>query len=96
MCLKSPLPFPPFSVALDTALKIYWTGAVSSNMCVVVVQGVTGAFIDAEGMKNKSVDDFIDQLIKAFDTHSKQVQGIGVPLGTVPTVFTGYKVPDGA
>ena len=96
MCLKNPLPFPPFSLALDTALKIYWTGAVSSNMCVVVVPGVTGAFIDAEGMKNKSVDDFIDQLIKAFDTHSKQVQGIGVPLGTVPTVFTGYKVPDGA
>jgi len=47
-------------------------------------------------MKNKSVDDFVDQLIKAFDTHSKQVQGIGVPLGTVPTVFTGYKVPAGA
>ena len=93
MCLKNPLPVPPFSVALDTALKIYWTGAVSSNMCVVVVPGVTGAFIDAEGMKNKSVDDFVDQLIKAFDTHSKQVQGIGVPLGTVPTVFTGYKVP---
>ena len=96
MCLKNPLPVPPFSVALDTALKIYWTGAVSSNMCVVVVPGVTGAFIDAEGMKNKSVDDFVDQLIKAFDTHSKQVQGIGVPLGTVPTVFTGYKVPNGA
>jgi hypothetical protein len=96
MCLKNPLPVPPFSVALDTALKIYWTGAVSSNMCVVVVPGVTGAFIDAEGMKNKSVDDFVDQLIKAFDTHSKQVQGIGVPLGTVPTVFTGYKVPAGA
>ena len=96
MCLKSPLPFPPFSLALDTALKIYWTGAVSSNMCVVVVPGVTGAFIDVEGMKNKSVDDFIDQLIKAFDTHSKQVQGLGVPLGTVPTVFTGYKVPSGA
>jgi len=95
-CLKSPLPFPPFSLALDTALKIYWTGAVSSNMCVVVVPGVTGAFIDAEGMKNESVDDFIDQLIKAFDTHSKQVQGIGVPLGVVPTVFTGYKVPSGA
>jgi hypothetical protein len=65
-------------------------------MCVVVVPGVTGAFIDAEGMKNKSVDDFVDQLIKAFDTHSKQVQGIGVPLGNVPTVFTGYKVPAGA
>ena len=96
MCLKNPLPVPPFSVALDMALKIYWTGAVSSNMCVVVVPGVTGAFIDAEGMKNKSVDDFIDQLIKAFDTHSKQVQGIGFPLGTVPTVFTGYKVPGGA
>ncbi|MBT7557755.1 hypothetical protein HN615_12635 [Candidatus Woesearchaeota archaeon] len=96
MCLKNPLPVPPFSVALDTALKIYWTGAVSSNMCVVVVPGVTGAFIDAEGMKNKSVDDFIDQLIKAFDTHAKQVQGIGVPLGNVPTVFTGYKVPSGA
>ena len=96
MCLKSPLPLPPFSVALDIALKIYWTGAVSSNMCLVVVPGVTGAFIDAEGIKNTSVDDFIDQLIKAFDTHSKQVQGIGVPLGTVPTVFTGYKVPGGA
>lgn len=95
-CLKSPLPFPPFSLALDTALKIYWTGAASSNMCVVVVPGVTGAFIDAEGIKNKSVDDFIDQLIKAFDTHLKQVQGVGVPLGTVPTVFTGYKVPSGA
>jgi len=96
MCLKSPLPLPPFSVALDIALKIYWTGAVSSNMCLVVVPGVTGAFIDAEGIKNTSVDDFIDQLIKAFDTHSKQVQGVGVPLGTVPTVFTGYKVPGGA
>ena len=62
-CLKSPLPFPPFSLALDTALKIYWTGAGSSNMCGVVVPGVTAAFIDAEGIKNESVDDFIDQLI---------------------------------
>ena len=92
-CLKSPLPFPPFSVALDTALKIYWLGAVTSNMCVVVNPGVTSAFIDAEGMKNKSVDDFVDQLIKAFDNHLKQVQGVGVPLGTVPTMFVGYKIP---
>lgn len=96
MCLKSPLPFPPFSLALDTALKLYWMGALSTNLCMVVNPGITAAFIEPEGIKNKSVDDFIDQLIKAFDTHSKQVQGLGVPLGTIPTVFTGYKVPSGA
>jgi len=93
-CLKNPLPFPPFSMALDTALKLYWVGALSTNMCVVVNPGVTAAFIEPEGLKNKSVDDFVDQLIKSFKTHLKQVQGLGVPLGTVPTVWIGYKVPD--
>ena len=93
-CLKNPLPVPPFSVALDLALKIYWTGAVTSNLCVVTVPGVTAAFIDAEGIKNKSVDDFLDQLIKSMKNHLKQVQGVGVPLGTVPTFWTGYKIPD--
>lgn len=93
-CLKNPLPVPPFSVALDLALKIYWTGAVTTNLCVVTVPGVTAAFIDAEGIKNKSVDDFLDQLIKSMKNHLKQVQGVGVPLGTVPTFWTGYKIPD--
>ena len=79
---------------LNLALKIYWTGAVTSNLCVVTVPGVTAAFIDAEGIKNKSVDDFLDQLIKSMKNHLKQVQGVGVPLGTVPTFWTGYKIPD--
>ena len=71
-------------------IKITFKDKMSKDMFV----NYTDTKADAEGIKNESVDDFLDQLIKSMKNHLKQVQGVGVPLGTVPTFWTGYKIPD--
>ena len=81
----------PFPLTLDNVLKLYWLGASYTNAGTVVIPGMTAAFILPEGQKNKSVDDFLNQLTKSFDTHLKQITAM-VPAAPSPLPDVGYTV----
>ena len=81
-----------FSKALDVGLKLYWLGAKTAGGATIVVPGITSAFLDNEGVTNKNVDEFIEQLIRAFKTHMKTITG--ATASAPPLIFAGYKVLD--
>tara|TARA_B100000029_G_scaffold516338_1_gene628836 strand:- start:13102 stop:13653 length:552 start_codon:yes stop_codon:yes gene_type:complete len=81
-----------FSMALDVGLKLYWLGATTASGATIVVPGVTSAFIDKEGETNENIEEFIEQLIRAFKTHMKTITG--ATTSAPPLVFAGYLVLD--
>ena len=81
----------PFSLALDSGLKLYWLGGLVASGGSVVVPGVTAAFIEPQGKLNENLDDFIEQLITSFKTHLAQVSGLQ-PAAPSPLPWVGYNV----
>ena len=67
-------------------------GATTASGATIVVPGVTSAFIDKEGETNENIEEFIEQLIRAFKTHMKTITG--ATTSAPPLVFAGYLVLD--
>jgi len=74
---------------LDAALLMFWTGAVLTNGAIVSVPGGPSGFVDKT--YRASIDEFLDDLITAFNNHLRMVSG-AIPTVPNPIPFSGYNV----